>query len=192
MKFLWLTLFTLLLPMTLSAKATLTLDGASTDSTITINYVVPVWSSHVQVMVVSTGGIHAAPQYGFQAPGYYTIVIDKSGFPTGSYSVKLILDHDRGKVTRRGFLHSTSERPVTLTREERDLWNRCFASTMFKPEKAVEMWNELITRNPDYAERARLFSTPSWPGFRRLTAPTSTRPQTARQRCFRIPVHTTQ
>ena len=75
-------LLALFLPETLSANATLTLDGSSTDSTITINYDVPE-SSHVQVRISSTVGVHAAPQYGVQAPGTYTVVVDKSGFPTG-------------------------------------------------------------------------------------------------------------
>ena len=156
MKFLWLTLFTLLLPMTLSAKATLTLDGASTDSTITINYDVPE-SSHVQVRITSGVGVHAAPQYGFQAPGTYTIVLDKSGFPSGSYSVQLILDRERDKVIRRGFLHSSSGGPVTWTREERDHWNRSFAVTSIDPSKAVELWNEFLERYPNYVNRGLAF-----------------------------------
>ncbi len=149
-------LLALFLPETLSAKATLTLDGASTDSTITINYDVPE-SSHVQVRISSTVGVHAAPQYGVQPPGNYTIVLDKSGFPREDYSVRLILDHDRDKVTRRSFFHSTSGRPVTRTSEERDLYNRCYAVTGFDQKQAVELWNELLIRYPDYVERGVAF-----------------------------------
>ena len=162
MKSLWLTLFALVLPGTLSAKAKLTIDAASTDSTITINYVVPE-SSHVQVRIVSTGGVLAAPQYGLQAPGNYAIVQDKSGFPRGEYLVQLILDRDREKVTRRGFLHSPSGRPIARSKEERNLYNRSFISTMFDPKQAVDLWNELLTRYPDYADRstAYLYSIPA-------------------------------
>ena len=162
MKSIWLTLFALSLPGSLSAKAALTLDGASTDSTITIIYDVPE-SSHVQVRIVSTGGILAAPQYGFQAPGNYTIIQDKSGFPRGDYHLQLILDRDRDKVTRRGFLHSPSGRPIARSREERNLYNRSFISTTFDPKQAVELWNELLTRYPDYAARgvAFLYSIPA-------------------------------
>ncbi len=162
MKSIWLTLFALSLPGSLSAKATLTIDGASTDSTITIKYDVPE-SSHVQVRIVSTGGTLAAPQYGFQAPGNYTIVQDKSGFPRGDYHVQLILDRDRDKVTRRRFLHSPSGRPIARSREERNLYNRSFISTTFDPKQAVELWNELLTRYPDYAGRgaAILYSIPA-------------------------------
>ena len=157
MKTLSLLLLALFLPETLSANATLTLDGASTDSTITIGYVVPE-STHVQIKITSTVGVHAAPQYGFQAPGNYSVVYDKSGFPRGQYRVRLILDHDRGKVIRRSFLHSPSGTPVTETRQERDLYNRSYASTMFVKEKnAVELWNELLTRYPDYVERGVAF-----------------------------------
>ena len=150
-----LTLFALLLPETIMAKATLTLDGAATDSTITISYVVPE-SSHVQVKV-SDLGVHAAPQFGYQPPGNYTIVLDKSGFPTGSYTVRLILDRDREKVTRRRFLHSTSGRPVTMTREELDHWNRSFAVSSFNPKEGVELWNEFLALYPDYVQRGRAF-----------------------------------
>ena len=155
-------LFALLLPGTLSAKATLTIDGASSDSTITIKYDVPE-SSHVQVRIVSTGGILAAPQYGFQASGNYSIVQDKSGFPRGEYLVQLILDRDRNKVTRRSFLHTPSGRPATRSSEERKLYNRSFISTMFDPKQAVELWNDLLTRYPDYADRgtAYLYSIPA-------------------------------
>ena len=162
MKSIWLTLFALSLPGSLSAKAALTLDGASTDSTITINYDVPE-SSHVQVRIVSTGGILAAPQYGYQASGNYTIVQDKSGFPRGDFHLQLILDRDRDKVTRRRFLHSPSGRPIARSREERNLYNRSFISTTFDPKQAVELWNELLTRYPDYAARgvAFLYSIPA-------------------------------
>ena len=162
MKFVWLTLFALSLPGSLSAKAALTLEGTSTDSTITISYVVPE-SSHVQVRIVSTGGILAAPQYGFQASGNYTIVQDKSGFPRGDYIVQLVLDRDRKNVTRRGFLHSPSARQIARSREERELYNRSFISTTFDPKQAVELWNELLTRYPDYADRGRayLYSIPA-------------------------------
>ena len=156
MKSIWLTLFALSLPGSLSAKATLTIDGASTDRTITINYTVPE-SSHVQVRIVSDGGILAAPQYGFQASGYYTIIQDKSEFPRGDYSVQLILDRDRQKVTRRSFLHSPSGRPIARSREERELYNRSFISTAFDPKQAVELWNELLNRYPDYADRAAAY-----------------------------------
>ncbi len=156
MKTISLLLFALFLPETLSANAALTVDGASTDRTITINYDVPE-SSHVQIKVSSTVGVHAAPQHGVQAPGNYRIVLDKSGFPRGDYSVRLILDHDRDKVTRRSFLHSPSGRPVTRTREERDLYNRCYAVTGFDPKQAVELWNELLTRYPDFVDRGVAF-----------------------------------
>lgn len=157
MKFVWYALFALLLPATLQAKATLTLDGASTDSTITISYVVPE-SSHVQIKVTSWVGVHAAPQYGFQSPGSYSIVLDKSEFPRGQYSVRLILDRDRNRVARQSFLHSPSGKPVTVTQEERDQYNRSYASTMFvKKKKAVELWDELLTRYPDYAGRGVAF-----------------------------------
>ena len=156
MKTISLVLFTLLLPMTLSANATLTLNGASTDSMITINYDVPE-PSHVQVRISSTVGVHAAPQYGVQAPGNYTIVLDKSGFPREDYSVRLILDHDRDKVTRRSFFHSTSGRPVTRTSEERDLYNRCYAVTGFDQKQGVELWNEFLDRYPDSADRGVAF-----------------------------------
>ncbi len=151
-----LTLFSLLLPGTLRAEATLTLDGVSTDNTITITYVLPE-SSHVQVRITSSVGVHAAPQYGFQAPGSYSIVLDKSGFPRGQYSVRLVLDRDRNKVTRRSFLHSRSGTPVTVTREERDLYNRSYARTMFVKNEAVQLWNELIARYPGYAGRGVAF-----------------------------------
>ena len=150
-----LTLFALLLPGTLMAKATLTLDGASTDSTITINYVVPE-SSHVQVMVSSLG-VYAAPQYGIKAPGNYSIVLNRSGFTTGSYTVRLIMDRDRKKVTRRRFLHSASGRPVTKTREEVDHWNRSFAVSSFSPTEGVELWNEFLALYPDYVDRGLAF-----------------------------------
>lgn len=156
MKSIWLTLFALSLPDTLSAKAALTIDGASTDSTITISYVVPE-SSHVQIKITSTVGVHAAPKYGLQAPGNYSIAFDKSGFPRGQYRVSLILDRDRGKVIRRSFLHSRSGTPVTQTREELDLYNRSYATTMFDHEKAVKLWNELLTRYPDHAIRGVAF-----------------------------------
>ena len=156
MKPISLSFFAFLLFGTLTAKATLTLDGASTDSTITIKYDVAE-SSHVQIKVSSTVGVHAAPKYGFQAPGNYTIVVDKSGFPREDYSVRLILDHDRKKVTRRSFFHSPSGRPVTQTSEERDLYNRCYAVTGFDQKQAVELWNELLTRYPDYVERGVAF-----------------------------------
>lgn len=151
-----LTLFALLLPATITAKATLTLEGASTDSTITVKYVVPE-SSHVQVRIVSTGGILAAPQYGFQASGNYTIVLDKSGFPRGDYLVQLILDRDRDLVTRRSFLHSPSGRPITRSRQTLTLYNRSFISTMFDPKQAVKLWNELLTGYPDYTDRGGAF-----------------------------------
>ncbi len=150
-----LTLFALLLPGTIMAKATLRLDGASNDSTITINYVVPE-ASHVQVKV-SDLGVRAAPKFGFQPPGNYTIVLDKSGFPTGSYTVRLILDRDRKNVTRRGFLHSASGRPVTWAREARDHWNRSFAVSLFNPKEGVQLWNEFIALYPDYVDRGRAF-----------------------------------
>ena len=150
-------LLALFLPETLSAKATLTLDGASTGSTITIIYVVPE-SSHVQVRITSGVGVHAAPQFGFQAPGSYTIVLDKSGFPSSSYSVQLILNRDRDKVIRRGFLHRSSGGPVTRTREEIDHWNRSFAVTSIDPEKAVDLWNEFLDRYPDYVNRGLAFA----------------------------------
>lgn len=155
MKTVILTFLALLLPGTIVAKATLTLEGAATDSTITINYVVPE-SSHVQVKV-SALGVHAAPQFGYQPPGNYTIVLDKSGFPTGSYTVRLILDRDRKKATRRGFLHSTSGRPVTWSREERDHWNRSFAVSSFSPKEGVELWNEFLALYPDHVDRGRAF-----------------------------------
>lgn len=155
MKTVILTLFALLLPGTIMAKATLTLDGASTTSTITINYVVPE-SSHVQVMVSSLG-VYSAPQYGIKTPGNYSIVLNKSGFPTGSYTVRLIMDRDREKVTRRRFLHSASERPVTRTREEVDHWNRSFAVSSFSPKEGVELWNEFLALYPDYVDRGRAF-----------------------------------
>lgn len=155
MKSIWLTLFALSLPGSLSAKAALTLDGASTDSTITINYVVPE-SSHVQVKVIHVG-VHAVLQYGYQAPGNHAAVLDKSGLPTGSYTVSLILDRDRKKVTRRGFLHSASGMPVTSTRDERDHWNRSFAVTSFNPKEGVELWNEFLNRYPSNASRGKAF-----------------------------------
>ncbi len=155
MKTVILTFVALLLPGTTMAKATLTLDGASTDSTITINYVVPE-SSHVQVMVASMG-VFSAPQFGFQPPGNYTVLLDKSGFPTGSYAVRLILDRDRKKVTRRIFLHSASGRPVTRTREETDLYNQSFVTTYFDLTQALELWNELLNRYPDYVDRGEAF-----------------------------------
>lgn len=156
MKTVILTLFALLPPGTIMAKATLTLEGASTDSTITINYVVPE-SSHVQVRIGSTGGILAAPQYGIQAPGSYAIVHDKSGFPRGDYLVQLILDRDRDRVSRRSFLHSPSGRPIARSRPALNLYNRSFISTMFDSKQAVELWNELLNRYPDYADRGGAF-----------------------------------
>ena len=156
MKTVILTLFALLLPGAIMAKGTLTIDGASMDSTITINYIVPE-SSHVQVRIVSTGGIHAAPQYGIQAPGSYAIVQDKSGFPRGDYLVQLILDRDRDRVSRRSFLHSPSGRPIARSRPALNLYNRSFISTMFDSKQAVELWNELLNRYPDYADRGGAF-----------------------------------
>lgn len=157
MKTVFLTLFALLLPGTIVAKATLTLEGASTDSTITITYVVPE-SSHVQVWITSSVGVHAAPQYGDQASGNYTIMLDKSGFPTGSYTVRLILDRDRKKVTRRRFLHSACGRPVTWSREERDHWNRSFAVSSWNPKEGVELWNEFLALYPEHVDRGLAFA----------------------------------
>ena len=156
MKTVTLTLVALLVPGTIMAQATLTLDGASTDSTITISYVVPE-SSHVQVRIVSTGGILAAPQYGYQASGNYTIVQDKSEFPRGDYLVQLILNRDRDMVTRRSFLHSPSGRPIARSSKVQKLYNRSFISTMFDPTQAVKLWDEFLTRYPDYADRGRAY-----------------------------------
>ena len=156
MKAVILTLFVLLLPGTIMAKATLTLEGASADSTITIKYVVPV-SSHVQVRITSSAGVHAAPQYGFQAPGNYTIILDKSGFFTDSYTASLILNRDREDVTRRTFLHSASGRLVTKTREEVDMFNRCYTTAWSDPKQAVDLWDEFLAKYPDYADRGLAF-----------------------------------
>ncbi|MDE2890563.1 MAG: redoxin domain-containing protein [Gemmatimonadota bacterium] len=151
-----LTFTALLLPESTMAKATLTLEGASTDSTITISYVVPE-SSHVQVRIASGVGVHAAPQFGFQVPGSYTIVLDKSDLPSGKFSVQLIRDRDRDKVIRRGFLHSSWGGTVTWTKEEQDHWNRSFAVTSIDPEKAVDFWDGFFARYPNYANRGLAF-----------------------------------
>ena len=89
MKIVILILFAVLLSGTISAKATLTLTldarGRFHRQYDYHQLRRPGESSHVQVRIGSTGGILAAPQYGFQAPGDYTIVQDKSGFPRGDY-----------------------------------------------------------------------------------------------------------